>query len=131
MILKLAQLLRVGNKVGQPGWMFKSRQVKAIHYGVLWGHGGKEQESPLPTDAAQIREAGSQWWPIIWVEPVCGNPPIDRLPVYCPGLAWQNARPWYAHPSRVQKVETPGVIIEELDDYEVIENVSLHDYAIV
>ena len=32
----------------------------------------------------------------------------------CPGLAWQGARPWYAHESRVMTVETPGPVIEEV-----------------
>ena len=128
LILKLAHLMRSGNKIGPATWMFRDRQVNAIHYGCVWGHGGKEQEEPLPIKDTEIQMAGSQWWPIIWVEPRWSHTNcVDKrdwlLPVYCPGLAWQSARPWFAHPSRVQEVETPGVIIDELKDWMMIEEV--------
>ena len=112
LILKLASLLRRGNRIGQAAWSFQPRQVRDLRYGYVWGHGGHEQEEELRPgcSAADILAAGSQWWPVIWVDEV-----DVRVPVYCPGLAWASARPWYAHRTRLQEVETPGVIIEELD----------------
>ena len=131
--MKLAQLMRRGNRIGQAAWSFRvcgnridqaawsfqPRQVRDLHYGYVWGHGGHEQETELPTGSvADIMAAGSEWWPVIWVDVVC-----DMLvPVYCPGLAWANARPWMAHRTRIREVETPGAIIEELDpDWQIIE----------
>ena len=108
LIKKIANLIRNGKTI-QLGWHFEPRQVKDLHYGCVWGFGGKEQEAPL---GANVYDSGSQWWPVIWVD--C--PDHEKWPVYCPGLAWANARPWWAHPSRIQEVETPGVIIEELDE---------------
>ena len=110
LILKLAQLIRRGNRIGQAAWSFQPRQVRDLHYGYVWGHGGHEQETELPTSGsvADIMAAGSQWWPVIWVY----NDGV-KVPVYCRGLAWMNARPWYAHRTRLQEVETPGVITEE------------------
>ena len=114
LVKKIASLIRRNNKIGL-GWHFASRKVKDLHYGCVWGFGGKEQEEPLTAD---IYASGSQWWPVIWV--YC--PDHEKWPVYCPGLAWQNARPWWAHPSRIREVETPRVINEELDeDWNVVD----------
>ena len=111
MILKLAQLIRNGKRIGQAAWSFQPRQVRDLHYGYVWGHGGHEQETELHYGSvADIMAAGSQWWPVIWVDVGCGM----LVPVYCPGLAWANARPWMAHRTRIREVETPA-IIHELD----------------
>ena len=111
LILKLAELLRRGKKIGQAAWSFKPRQVKDLHYGYVWGHGAKEQEEELPSSTAGIMVAGSQWWPVIWVDVGGGT----LVPVHCPGLAWQNARPAWAHPSRLQEeVDRPQAIIDSL-----------------
>ena len=117
MILKFAALIRRGNSIGAAAWSFQPRQVRDLHYGYVWGHGGHEQEEELPSGSAAIMAAGSQWWPVIWVEVGV------KVPVYCPGLAWQNARPWHAHVNRIAQVETPGVIIEELEPQWRIMNV--------
>ena len=110
LILKLAQLIRRGKRIGQAAWSFQPRQVRDLHYGYVWSHGGKEQATEFPTSGsvADIMAAGSEWWPVIWVD-VVGV----RLPVYCPGLAWMNARPWYAHRTRLWEVPTPSAINEE------------------
>ena len=42
-------------------------------------------------------EENECWWPIIVVDLIG-----DFVAVYCPGLAWQNSRPWFAHRSRVR-----------------------------
>ena len=78
-----------------------------IRCGRMWSCGGKEQLHPFGYE-----DATGQWWPIIYqeIEPA----PDGQTPAYCPGLAWQNARPWFAHLSRITPVETPGIIIEEL-----------------
>ena len=54
--------------------------------------------------------AVAQWWPAIFV--IYDAAAILLCPSYCPGLAVQQARPWFAHRSNL--VETPGVQIEEL-----------------
>ena len=112
LILKLAKLIRGGNRI-KLAWEFQPRQVKDLHYGYVWSHGGKEQATEFPTSGsvADIMAAGSDWWPVIWVDVGGGS----LVPVYCPGLAWANARPWMAHCTRIREVETPGCIIEELD----------------
>ena len=112
-IRKLAQLIRRGNHIGQAARSFQPRQVRDLHYGYVWSHGGKEQATEFPTSGsvADIMAAGSDWWPVIWVDVGGGS----LVPVYCPGLAWANARPWMAHCTRIREVETPGCIIEELD----------------
>ena len=111
LILKLAKFIRSKSSIGQAAWSFQPRRVGDLHYGCVWGHGGREQENELPSgSAADIMRAGSAWWPVIWVDV-----PGDKVPVHCPALAWQNARPWWAHRSRLREVETPGVIIEELE----------------
>ena len=104
LILKLAELLRRGKKIGQAAWSFKPRQVKDLHYGYVWGHGAKEQEEELPSTTAGIMAAGSQWWPDKGVDVGCGM----LVPVNCPGLAWANARPWMAHCTRRGEVKAVG-----------------------
>ena len=103
-LLKLAHVLRHTRSIGQAGWSFH-RRVQDLHYGYVWGHGGKEQEDPLPLN---VMAGGFQWWPVIWV--------VEDgalQPCYCPGLAWASARPWYAHSSRLAEVDTPTEVIEE------------------
>ena len=56
--------------------------------------------------------AVAQWWPAIFT--THDALAVLLCPSYCPGLAVQHARPWYAHRSNL--VETPGVQIEELPD---------------
>ena len=111
-ILKLAERINRGNGIGEEAKCFKPRQVRDLHFGYVWGHGGKEQYQELRSGSlAEIMADGSQWWPVIWVE-VVG----DLLPVHCPGLAWAKGRPWRAHRSRLRReVQAPGVVIEELD----------------
>ena len=118
LILRLAQLIRRGNRIGHIAWSFQPRQVRDLHYGYIWAHGGHEQETPLLMNSmAEIMAAGHRWWPVIWLD-VGGR---MLVPAYCPGLAWMDARPWFAHCTRLREVETPGVIIEELDsDWEII-----------
>ena len=100
LILKLAELLRINNKVGPVAWSFHE-QVKDLHYSYVWAHGGREQRQAL---SANVMEDGHQWWPVIWVE-------MDGVlkPVYCPGLAWMGTRP-------MAEVDKPRVVIDELDD---------------
>ena len=107
LLMKLAELIRRGNHIGPAAWLFQARQVGHLRYGYVWGHGGHEQEDELPSgSAADIMAAGSQWWPVIWVDVGGGW----LVPVYCPGLAWANARPWMAHCTRIREVETPAIV---------------------
>ena len=133
LVAQLGQRLRTTPRIGQAGWRFHGKRVKDVHYGCLWGHGGKEQEAPLDeSNVNDGRLGGSSWWPIIWVEPEHEDDPMcvesggdiqGRVPVYCPGLAWQRARPWWAHVSRIREIVTPGVIIEELDEDQIVSDV--------
>ena len=104
LIYKLQHVLKNTKRIGQAGWALYGQPLSAIRCGCVWGQGGHEQEVPLTS-----HEPG-EWWPLIFVI----SPDGILYPCYCPGLAWQNARPWYAHASRVRVVETPGVVIEEL-----------------
>ena len=108
LIYKLSHVLSHTKRIGQAGWAFRGQPMSAIQCGCVWGQGGHEQEEPLTS-----HDIAGQWWPLIFVVTPEGN----LYPGYCPGLAWQNARPWYAHASRVRVVETPRVVIEELSEF--------------
>ena len=107
LMCKLSYILKTKKSIGQAGWAWSGCPVAAIRCGRMWACGGKEQEHPLG-----FEDDEGQWWPIIFLQIATG--PDGRCPTYCPGLAWQNARPWFAHLSRITPVETPGIIIEEL-----------------
>ena len=116
LIQQLAAVIQRGNKIGRAAWLFSSRKVGDFHCGYVWAHGGREQEEELPSgSAADIMAAGSQWWPVVWV--FIGG---VLVPVYCPGLAWQRARPWFAHCSRLREVEPPRDTIKKLESDWVI-----------
>ena len=113
LVLKLAARLRMKARKsnGLAGYEFSTKRVTDLHCGYLWSHGGPEQQTELSFEsAASISDGGSQWWPVIWVDVGGGI----LIPVHCPGLAWQNARPAWAHPSRLQEVDRPQAIIDSL-----------------
>ena len=115
LVLKLAARLRMrANKPNGPAaWEFSTKRVTDLHCGYLWSHGGSEQQTELSFESqASILAGGSQWWPVIWVD-VFGGIGI-LIPVHCPGLAWQNARPAWAHRSRLQEVDRPQAMIDSL-----------------
>ena len=77
------------------GWAWDS----AIHSGewiggYAWSDGRscESQNAPLA-----VNELGCSWWPCI-VAIVEDN---DKMPFYCPALAWMRSRPWTIHCSRI------------------------------
>ena len=106
LILKLAHVLRHTKKIGQAGYGFVGQPVEKIRRGCVWSQGGHEQETEL------LQREPGRWWPIIFTE----SPHGSLYPSYCPGPAWQNARPWFAHVSRIAVVNTPVPIIQELPE---------------
>ena len=105
LVRKLSHVLTNTKGLKEAGLIFYYRRVQELHYGYVWGHGGKEQEQPLPLD---VMVGGIQWWPVIWV----GVEGILQ-PCYCPGLAWQGSRPWFAHSTRLGEVDTPQEVADE------------------
>ena len=88
---------------------------------------GQSQESQ--TTLLSVRSEWEQWWPCI----VLLTKQCAIAPCYCPGLAWQCARPWKVHRDGLRHVfapleifvapviHTPGPVIEEVDDDEETE----------
>ena len=63
-----------------------------------------------------------EWWPVIFAVSEGGV----CHPAYCPGLAWQNARPWFAHTTRLAGVENSTghqELMDELSENDNIEDV--------
>ena len=118
LMAKLAALIRRGKRIGEVAYMWAKQPVGRMKCSVIYSCGGHEQELPLSQD-----DGGSEWFPIIYVDPAARCSQLEKVPMYCPALAWQNARPWLAHVSRIRDVETPGVIIEELSDTQSISSV--------
>jgi hypothetical protein len=114
LILKLQALIRRGNRIGEVAWEMAGCRVRDLRCGCVWGHGGHEQELPLPAG-----DQSGEWWPLIYA---AQTPRIlagcSTVACYCPGLAWADARPWRAHATRVYEIQTPGVVIEEIEDEE-------------
>ena len=109
-------------KVGQAGWSFRTDDAGCWTWAIIWTDAGSSQRQATPVEDSI---GGERWWPAI----VADIPELDILPVYCPGLAWQSARPWFVHRSRVQflpqdapwifpdedEEDAPWIFLEELD----------------
>ena len=97
MIMKLQRRL-AGGRLGQAGWsMHAALMSDQIRHGVIWADGYSESSQ---TSLRQSNGVGETWWPaLIQVAP--GPPSVALVPMYCPALAWQNARPWWANPDRL------------------------------
>ena len=111
LIYKLGVAIRDKKPIGKVAWEFVPHVVGDIRYGFVWSFGNTEQEQPLPPGLSKerMREYGCQWWPVIWIY-------VDgMLPVYCPGLAWQGARPWRAHRTRIYEIDRPDSVPEQMD----------------
>ena len=92
--LKLRQVLNQVRRVGQAGWSFRQSDMKSITNCLVWADGTHCQETPLTLPSSNER-----WWPCIVLMDDSAH--LDLKPFYCPALAWQNARPWYVHVSRI------------------------------
>ena len=64
-IRKLAQLIRRGNHIGQAARSFQPRQVRDLHYGYVWSHGGKEQATEFPTSGKRQHKTQVDFPPVI------------------------------------------------------------------
>jgi hypothetical protein len=115
---------------GQAGWAMHAALMSGnLRLGVIWADGCSESSQ---TSLRQSNGVGESWWPALIPAPP-GPPSIELVPMYCPALAWQNARPWWANPDRLWFfdelanasapgrfpdttgiIETPGPVIEEL-----------------
>ena len=80
-----------------PGTQWASAAPANTVAALLWSDGSRgSQESPLDEGS----QAGCRWWPCVVV-------PSDQTQkaFYCPGLAWNRARPrWAAHQTRLRLV---------------------------
>ena len=121
-----ARPLRAGGTLqnaGQASWQFASavNVEGGLVDAVICASGTRssDQETPLRPDENGV----SLWWPCV----VSLYPDYRGLHAfYCPVLAYNKSRPWYAHPSRVFAAVTPApevpafaqsssVTIEEVD----------------
>ena len=107
LVTKLFQTLSIIKRPGFYGWQFltagPSRCIQCFVY--CDGARGRLTELGTPTSGFET------WWPciVIWEENTL------ELAFYCPALAWQNARPWGVHVSRLRRREilsptTPAVL---------------------
>lgn len=82
---------------GHNEWMSRSAAPSHCIACLVWADGTHSQSTSLTAPLP-----GEQWWPciILDVEPTSAG----LVPFYCPALAWQDARPWAVHISRVRSV---------------------------
>ena len=115
---------RARKGVGQAGWCIIDAlrsDPSSLRPCVIWADGISEGSQMSPRKSTG---EGESWWPALIVAPTNGAQ--ECVPMYCPALAWQGARPWWANVDRVWEfeefgddpiieiIETPGVFVEEL-----------------
>lgn len=93
---KLVEILETARRPGQAAWAWRSSLPNIVH-GFIWSSGCSEGQQSIRWDAANAAIECNQWWPVIWAV----LPDTALWPMYCPALAWQGARPWFCHRSRV------------------------------
>ncbi len=117
-------------KPGKAGWAMHAALASGqLRQGVIWCDGCSEANQ---TSVRSSFGGGESWWPALFPVSHVLQPHSDELvPMYCPALAWQNARPWWANsdrlwffddhsfafassPDTTVIIETPGPVIEEL-----------------
>ena len=103
---KLRSILTGKRSVGSAGWAWWNSGVLCRGF-ICVGHcSDATQQSPYV--AGEVVE----WWPVIWLEVANGS---LILPMMCPALAWQDARPWSAHISRVWRC--PADWLHDIDGF--------------
>ena len=83
---------------GQAAWAWKTSGT--LYFGYIYSDGTSEGQQSSPLQAV---ESWNQWWPVIFLVPY-GTSPSDihaLFPMYCPVLAQNFSRPWFAHRSRL------------------------------
>ena len=94
---KVSSVVMTVKKPGHNGWQFRGANGGQCIACLVWANGTHEQSTTLTTP-----HVGEQWWPCIVLN--IAPTPDGKVPFYCPALAWQNARPWDVHISRVRRV---------------------------
>jgi hypothetical protein len=102
---KVFHVVNTAKRPGQAGWRFRMAKPSDCICCTVWGDGTHGQSSALGLDPYAY---GERWWPCIVLD---GE--TDKLPFYCPALAWQNSRPWEVHVSRLRRVGLEDAGLEE------------------
>ena len=99
--LKLNDGLSTWRKPGQAAWAFRT-STDIVRKGMIFTDGDMASTSQSRYDGTVTY--GERWWPCIFTVPVGTT---DIVPYYCPGLAWQNGRPWCANITRLLEFPPP------------------------
>ena len=100
---KLKEGLAFWRSPGQAAWAW--RATVSLRKGFIFTDGTSQTTSCTPYSTPQI---GDRWWPCIFGDPTSNG----LVPYYCPALAWQNGRPWFAHGSRLFEAWAPPFVFE-------------------
>ena len=92
---RLLWVLDHTRNIGEAGWAFQTDGAGRWTWAIIYADASSSEQQEKSVEVATGLE---RWWPAL----VADIPGLDKLPVYCPGLAWQYARPWFVHRSRVQ-----------------------------
>ena len=95
---KLKMGLDQWRRQGEAGWAWRTQG--RLVCGIMWCSGSQESQSCSTLDRISCVE---RWWPIIF-----RDVPGEKKPTYCPALAWQHARPWMGHESRLFEIFAAG-----------------------
>ena len=98
LIKKLFQTSKTIRKPGEYGHQCWAAGPSNCVPAFVWADGSQQQQ--LTEYGTQQLTEYAKWWPCIVL--VCDG---KVWPFYCPALAWQRARPWGVHPSRVRRRE--------------------------
>ena len=97
LVRNLFQTLSFIKKPNPYGWQFLTAGPSRCIRCYVLCDGSPQQRLPLGATTSGF----DMWWPciVLWQEGT------SELAFYCPALAWQNARPWGVHVSRVRRRE--------------------------
>ena len=74
-----------------------------VRRGMIWTDGCSERAACEVYDGRA--EYGADWWPVIFmVAEGVATTSAQKVPFYCPALAWNKSRPWYCSLSRVYEI---------------------------
>ena len=99
--LKLNNGLSTWRSPGEAAWAFRT-STDIVRKGMIFTDGDMASTSQSRYDGTVTY--GERWWPCIFTVPVGTT---DIVPYYCPGLAWQNGRPWCANITRLLEFPPP------------------------
>ena len=78
--------------VGPAGWQFRLASANDRILCAIWADA---QSSARQSTSLHVVTGNETWWPALVID--TGE---EIVPVYCPGLAWQRARPLFVQRSR-------------------------------